>query len=102
VLELVDLRIKQGFPLPMDLVRGILPHLKDGESELVPGVQDLARLGEPGIIADFLACLLLRSDPLAMQTILETLDVEERLAHLVRFLAAEVVRAQQEPKKKKS
>ena len=47
-------------------------------------------------LADLIASLLLSVGG-ARQTILQSLDIEERLRHLNRFLTAEIVRAQKDP-----
>ena len=51
----------------------------------------LRSLPEPGQVADLIACALLPR-PDARQTILETLDLEDRLRHLIHFLMAEIKR----------
>ncbi len=47
-------------------------------------------------VADLVTCALL-SDALERQTILETIEIEGRLKHLIHFLMAEISRRQKEP-----
>ena len=51
----------------------------------------LAKINDPERIADLVSCTLL-SNPCERQVLLETLDLEARLKHLVHFLMAELRR----------
>jgi hypothetical protein len=85
-VELIDSRVKLGFTVPQELLKQIAPAaLNKGETE--PGGP--VRVDDPGLFADFVACLFLRSKPAVLQTLLEDLDVEARLRHLVHFMANE-------------
>ena len=55
-------------------------------------LEALRRVDDPGALADLIATLLL-PDPMMRQIILQTVNVEERLRHLVHFLVGEVSRA---------
>ena len=85
-VEHIEARVKQGFAVPQELLKQIAPSaLHKTESE--PGSP--VRVDDPGLFADFVACLFLRSKPAMLQTLLEDLDVETRLRHLVHFLLNE-------------
>lgn len=85
-VEHIEARVKQGFSVPQELLKQIAPAaLHKSESE--PGTP--VRVDDPGLFADFVACLFLRSKPAVLQTLLEDLDVETRLQHLVNFLLTE-------------
>jgi len=81
VLELVSERLEQGFELPSHLLKklGQLDELDPDE------------LNNPEQIADLVSGTLL-SSPLERQLLLETVDLEVRLKHLVHFLMAEIRR----------
>lgn len=68
---------------------------KVGPSSLPFSVKDileyLGNLPEPDQVADLVSCALL-PDAQERQTILETVEVEDRLKRLVRFLLAEIER----------
>jgi Lon protease-like protein len=102
--ELVTQRLEQGFQIS-------LPHLP--KSVLADGGEDatalvaksikqffkhVTSLNAPEILADQVTCALV-ADASARQTILETLDVESRLRHLIRILLTEIRRNQTESKK---
>jgi len=53
----------------------------------------LAQMKDPGQVADLVSCTML-SEALERQTILETVDPEARLRHVIRFLLAEIRRSQ--------
>ena len=95
VLELVSERLEQGFELPFHVLKKL--GQLDGAGELPPdfalkqGIDILAKLNDPEQIADLVSCTLL-SSPLERQLLLETIDVETRLRHLIHFLMAEIRR----------
>lgn len=95
VLELVRQRMQVGpapFPFP-----GIDPNAKGskkGKSKASgQNVEEilnyLEQLPGPDHVADLVSCAVLTS-PMARQTILSTLPLEERLKHLIHFLMAEI------------
>lgn len=97
VLELVAERLKQGFELPIPILKQIVelnaPDLGDALSAhaLREGIKYLAELRDPEQLADLVSCTLLPG--LAeRQTILETIDLETRLKNLIHFLMAEIRR----------
>ena len=81
VLELASERLEQGFELPSHLLKklGQLDELDPDE------------LNNPEQIADLVSGTLL-SSPLERQLLLETVDLEVRLKHLIHFLMAEIRR----------
>jgi Lon protease-like protein len=95
VLELVSERLQQGFELPAPVLRK-LGQLQESD-ELPPdfglkqGMEILTKLDEPEQIADLVSYTLLPS-PLERQLLLETVDLETRLKHLIHFLLAEIRR----------
>ena len=97
LLELVSERVKQGFELPVPVLKE-LGQLEDlGENDLPPdflvkhGVEILAKRNNPEEITDLISWTLLPS-PLERQLLLETVDLESRLRHLIHFLMAEIRR----------
>ena len=97
LLELVSERVKQGFELPVPVLKE-LGQLEDlGENDLPPdflvkhGVEILAQRNNPEEITDLISWTLLPS-PLERQLLLETVDLESRLRHLIHFLMAEIRR----------
>lgn len=85
-VELIEARIKQGFTVPQELLKQIAPAAL-AKVDAEPGAP--VHVDDPGLFADFVACLFLRSKPTVLQTLLEDLDVEARLRHLVQFLLTE-------------
>jgi Lon protease-like protein len=95
VLELVTERFQRGFSLPVHLVKE-LGFPQDDTGKVFPSkvnlkqIMDyLAKLESPDQLADLVSCTLL---PAATdrQTILETVNLEDRLNHLIRFLRADL------------
>jgi Lon protease-like protein len=92
-LDLVEARLRQDQPVPLDLIRQLagggqrLP-----ETRVEDCIRALRAIREPGRYADLVAALLL-PNPMARQMILEAVDPEYRLRQLVVFLLAEVNRA---------
>ena len=93
VLDLTEARLRIGTQIPLALLRQLAG---GGETEgpvTVEGcVEPLRRMTDPGAMADMVATMLL-PDGAKRQVILQAVDVEERLRHLVRLLSAEVTRA---------
>ena len=97
VLELVSERLEQGFELPIHVLKK-LGQLEEIDAENLPpdfalkqGIEILAKLNNPEQIADLVSGTLL-SSPLERQFLLETVDLETRLKHLIHFLMAEIRR----------
>ena len=95
LLELVGERLKQGFQIPIHLLKqtGEVPETEGEELPrdfvLKHGLEFLSKLNDPEQIADLVACTLL-SNPLERQKLLETVDLETRLKHLIQFLVSEI------------
>lgn len=93
VLDLVSERFKQGFPFP--ILNQLLKIDAQGEKTSNNGasldtiIEYLAKLGNPDQLADLVSCTLL-SAPTQRQLILETVDLETRLKHLIHFLMADI------------
>ena len=92
VLDLVSERFKQGFPFPilnqllkMDAQGG---KTSPGGASLDTIIEYLAKLENPDQLADLVSCTLLAA-PTQRQVILETVDLETRLKHLIHFLMAD-------------
>jgi len=97
VLELVSERLQQGLELPFHVLKK-LGQLEALDPEELPpdfalkqGIEILAKINNPEQIADLVSGTLL-SSPTQRQLLLETVDLETRLKHLIHFLMAEVRR----------
>jgi Lon protease-like protein len=95
VLELVGERLQQGFQPPLSMLKK-LGQLSGNESlaadfALKQGIDILERLNDPEQIADLVSWNVV-SSPLQRQLLLETMDLEIRLKHLIHFLMAEIRR----------
>ena len=97
VLELVSERLQQGLELPFHVLKQ-LGQLEALDPEELPpdfalkqGIEILAKINNPEQIADLVSGTLL-SSPTQRQLLLETVDLETRLKHLIHFLMAEVRR----------
>ncbi len=104
VLELVSERLEQGFELPLHVLKK-LGQLDDLDTDELPpdfalkqGIEILAKLNNPDQIADLVSCTLL-SSPTERQLLLETIDLETRLKHLIHFLMSEIRRQQKNKNK---
>jgi len=95
VLELVSERLEQGFELPLPVLKkfGLIEDddPPPGKFSLEQGIEILSKLNDPEQIADLVGWTLLAS-PLERQLLLETVDLEMRLKHLIHFLMAEIQR----------
>ena len=80
VRDLVSERIRQGLK-----TRPNAPKAKS-ISEIIA---HLDKLSDPDQVADLVSCALLPG-PYERQTILETIEIEPRLKHLIHFLMAEI------------
>jgi Lon protease-like protein len=93
VLDLVSERFKQGFPFP--ILNQLLKMDAQGEKTSTNGasldtiIEYLAKLENPDQLADLVSCTLLAA-PTHRQVILETVDLETRLKHLIHFLMADI------------
>jgi len=93
VLDLVSERFKQGFPSP--ILNQLLKLDAKGEKTSPDGssldtiIEYLAKLENPDQLADLVSCTLL-STPTQRQLILETVNLEARLKHLIHFLMADI------------
>ena len=95
--HLVEQRLQMATHLPAALLHPLVPKAAvDGAVRVEDCMNALREIECRGALADLIASLLL-SDGGARQTILQSLDIEERLRHLNRFLTAEIVRAQKDP-----
>src|SRR5205814_219603 len=96
VLELVAVRLEQGFELPVHVLKQLSraepgPNADSPMFSLKQVIQYLVSLENPDQLADLISCTLLpRSGQ--RQVILETPNLEERLKHLIHFLLAETER----------
>jgi len=93
VHELVEQRLDLApFPSPFPLKKGQEsdPHSPTvfSKSEVLSYLEQLPSADQ---VADLVTCALL-SDAVERQTILETVDIEPRLKHLIHFLLAEIRR----------
>ncbi|MHC1768459.1 MAG: LON peptidase substrate-binding domain-containing protein [Verrucomicrobiia bacterium] len=96
VLELVSIRLEQGFELPVHVLRQ-LSRSEEADASGSPVftlkqvIQYLVSLEKPDQMADLISCALLPGAK-ERQVILETPNLEERLKHLIHFLLAEIAR----------
>ncbi len=95
-LDLVDAFLQLKSPVP----QAVLTQLVGSENPEQPVkietcLEALRRVEDPGALADLVATLLL-PDPMMRQIILQTVEVEERLRHLIHFLVGEVARISRE------
>jgi Lon protease-like protein len=93
VLELVSIRLDQGFELPVHVLQQLSRTDRQGTESpmfsLKQVFQYLVSLENPDQLADLISCTLLPG-PHERQVILETPNLEERLKHLIHFLLAEI------------
>lgn len=99
VHELVDERIRLGpFPFPFSAIKQAVPGKKNKKSQPKFTGKDvlayLESLEDPDQVADLVSCALLPG-AVERQTILETVPVDARLRHLIRFLSDENSRLKQ-------
>lgn len=89
VRDLVTERIGLGFPFPFPLTGKSSKKKKSGAMTIKEIVNYLDKLHDADQVADLVSCALL-AGAAERQTILETVDVEPRLKHLIHFLMAEI------------
>ena len=92
-LELVEARLGLGTKLPLAMLQQLAGGPAQQTVDIEACIRALRQITDPGALADFVATMLL-SDGLARQVILQTVEIEERLKHLVHFLMGEIVRVQ--------
>lgn len=80
VRDLVSERIRQGLHAPPDAPKA---------HSIKEIIAYLDKLNDPDQVADLVSCALLPG-PNERQTILETIEIEPRLKHLIHFLMAEI------------
>lgn len=93
VRDLVTERIQLGLPFPFPVTPKAKPGKKEKGAQVVLSVKEiityLDKLTDPDQVADLISCALLPG-AVERQTILETVEVEPRLKHLIHFLMAEI------------
>ncbi len=95
VRELVAARLDQGLEMNLPVLKNLSSKSEvKGEHPLgVFSLKNLAKyldkLDEPEQVADLVACTFLHG-PTQRQLILETVEIELRLKHLIHFLTAEI------------
>jgi ATP-dependent Lon protease len=93
VRDLVTERIQLGLPFPFPVTPKLTTGKKERKSHAVLSIKEiityLDKLNDPDQVADLVSCALLPG-ALERQTILETVEVEPRLKHLIHFLMAEI------------
>jgi ATP-dependent Lon protease len=91
-----------GFDLPVHIFNQLrrMETTKPGECSPVASFKEmihyLSKLDDPDRLADLVSCTLLPKAK-ERQTILETVDLESRLKHLIHFLLAEIQRERKNP-----
>lgn len=98
LLELLSIRLKQGFAPPLQKLPDIGNPEPKAEPNQIPdptiiqqGLEFMAKISDPDHLADLVSCSLL-PNPLERQAILETPDLETRLKILIQFLTDEIAR----------
>lgn len=90
VRDLVTERIQLGLPFPFPVTPKVKNKSKDAAVLSVKEiVAYLDKLNDADQLADLVSCALLPG-PVERQTILETVEVEPRLKHLIHFLMLEI------------
>lgn len=95
VKELVEERIHQGFQISLPLLKE-LKQLGEAEADspaypLHHFLKYISELKDPGQMADLVSCTMLHRAE-EKQTVLEALNLERRLKHLIHFLMADIQR----------
>ncbi len=97
VLELVGERLEQGLELPVHVLKQLRQLEEPDDDTTSPAfslkqvIKYLVKLQDPDQLADLVSCTLLPK-PVDRQIILESINLENRLKHLVHFLLAEIRR----------
>lgn len=103
VLELVAERLDQGLELPVQVLRQLRQLEENEEDDTAPVfslkqvIKYLIKLRDPDQLADLVSCTLLPK-PVERQTILEAINLENRLKHLIHFLLEEIRRNRKQDK----
>jgi Lon protease-like protein len=91
VRDLVTERIEMGLPSPFPSAPKVKVKSKETAALSVKDIIGyLDKLNDPDQVADLVSCALLPG-ALERQVILETVDVEPRLKHLIHFLMADII-----------
>ncbi len=93
VLDLVEARLQLGTRLPLALLQQLAGGVTKDKLDVAACLKTLRSIEDPGALADFVATMLLTAG-LARQVILQSVDIEERLKHLVHFMLGEIARAE--------
>lgn len=97
VRELVAERLERGWEANLPVMKQLAAATASGKASplelftLKHFIQFLDNVADPDQIADLVSCTLL-PEAAERQTILETVDLEARLKHLIHFLMAEIRR----------
>ena len=103
VYELVERRLSLGdVPFPTHVFQkdpqsGALKSASSQVDTVGPIIEYLESLNDPEQVADMVACSLLQG-AVEKQIILETVDLQQRLKHLIHFLMIEIDQRQQKKK----
>ena len=95
VRELLDQRMRLGLPFPFPVIpqskatKNFADHPDPPNFSFKDVLGYLDKLTDREQAADLISCAVL-SGPVERQTILETVDLQQRLRHLVHFLMAEI------------
>ncbi len=95
VRELLEERMRLGLPFPFPVISQSKATKKFADQSAPPNfsykdvLNYLDKLTDPEQAADLISCAVL-AGPVERQTILETVDLQQRLKHLVHFLLAEI------------
>lgn len=96
-LDLVDARLRLGMRVPLEVFYQLAGGSAGDKTSVEQCVRALRGITDPGTMADLVTTLII-SEPEQRQVILENLDLEARLQHLVQFLVGEVNRARKSSK----
>ncbi len=91
VRELIEDWVDLDLPLPFPFSPGGAAKVKSDATSARHVLQYLESLSDPEQVADLVSCAVLEG-PEQRQTILETVNLETRLKHLIHFLMAEIDR----------
>lgn len=95
VRELLAARLELGLPImPPASVAKLAGHTELAAKEILRCIREMTN---PEHVADLVSCALLQRSE-ERQTILATINIEERLRHLVRFMIADIQRQRLSPK----
>ncbi|MBN8247672.1 MAG: LON peptidase substrate-binding domain-containing protein [Verrucomicrobia bacterium] len=90
LLDLVETRLRLGVAFPLAAVLQLAGvEEPSGTVRIEDCLRALRGIPDPGSLADLVTTLLV-SNAAMRQVVLQTLDVEERLRHVVHFLAGEI------------